>query len=167
MCGISHASRDSRRSSSRAGSNLRRFIENSLCQPGFAEDLSKQVWLDILMQNGCGEALASIALNPPAGMIPEARPALYERQARRLRETQPLEAAAILRKGIEICPAGADWNPHRSALKLELTSLLIDTGKPGDAGKVFATIPPEEIPDRQKALHQSLGEMLARTPESR
>ncbi len=152
---------------SRERSNLRQFIENTLCQPGFGDQLSKQVWLDLLAQNGCGDVMVSIALNPPAGMVPEAHPALYDLQARRLRSAMHADAAAVLRKGIEVCQAGADWNSHRSALKLQLVDLLFAADQVTEAKTLFATIPPGEVAERQKKRHERLAKILAPPLESR
>ncbi len=144
-----------------------RFIEKILCQPGFASAFSKQPgWVDALMNYGYGEMITrAIAANPPEGMIPEALPALCEYQGKSLRRTDPEKALATLRKGIDVCPAGAQWNPQRSALKLELSDQLYRSNDLEEARKMFDAIPQEEVSERQKHRYENLAKVLAQPPQ--
>jgi tetratricopeptide (TPR) repeat protein len=148
------------------------FLEKILSKPGFAVHLKKNVgWVNRLTQNyGCKDALDVISVNPPASLIPEALPALYEYGGRIAYAKDAEKGMALTRKGVEACPEGQEWNGSRGMLKWQLADQLLAAKKPEDAKAIFVTIKPEEVAgwlkDRYNKTAKALGIEPPKPPQA-
>ena len=125
------------------------FLEKVLSKPGFAASLIKQVgWVNKLVDNyGCRDEVDAISVNPPASLIPESLPPLYEYAGRISYKKDPEKGMALTRKGLEACPAGQEWNGTRGMLKWQLADQLLAAKKSDESKEIFVTIKPEEVQD--------------------
>jgi tetratricopeptide (TPR) repeat protein len=138
------------------------FLEKVLQQPSFAASLKKNVgWVNRLTQNlGCKDAIDAISVNPPATLIPEALPALYEYGGRLVYTNEPEKGMALTRKGLDACPADKEWNASRGVLKWQLADQLLAAKKPDESKAIFTTIKPEEVADWLKVRYNNTAKAL-------
>lgn len=153
--------------------NKQAFLEKILSQPGFARSLTTQVgWVNRMVDNyGFRNAMDAISVNPPANLIPESLPALYEYGGRLAYKTDAEKGSALTRKGLEGCPAGDAWNGSRGMLKWQLADQLLASKKADEAKEIFVTIKPEEVAgwlkDRYNKTAKALGVELPKPEASK
>ncbi|OYV06611.1 MAG: hypothetical protein CFE26_05365 [Verrucomicrobiales bacterium VVV1] len=138
------------------------FLEKVLKHPNFAASLKKNVgWVNKLTQNlGCKDAIDELSVNPPANLIPEALPPLYEYSGRVTYAKDPEKGMALTRKGLDACPADQEWNSTRGMLKWQLADQLLAAKKPDEAKEIFVNIKPEEVADWLKVRYNKTAKAL-------
>lgn len=142
------------------------FLEKVLSHPGFARSLTTQVgWVNRMVdQYGFGKEIGRISVDPPAGLIPESLPALYEYGGRLAYKTDPAKGLALTRKGLDSCPEGEAWNGSRGMLKWQTADQLLASGRPDEAKEVFVTIRPEEVAGWLRDRYNRTAKALGITP---
>lgn len=139
------------------------FLEKVLSQPGFARSLTTQVgWVNRMVdQYGFQKEIEVLSVNPPANLIPESLPALYEYGGRLAYKNDPEKGISLTRKGLDGCPEGEAWNGSRGMLKWQLADQLLASKKADEAKEIFVTIKPEEVAgwlkDRYNKTAKALG----------
>lgn len=115
------------------------FLEKVLSQPGFAKSLTTQAgWVKRLNEEfQFTNEIEAISVNPPATLIPESLPGLYEFAGQVAFESNHEKGIALTRKGLENCPVGDEWNGQRDLLKKQLADQLLAPKKPDKAEEIF------------------------------
>jgi tetratricopeptide (TPR) repeat protein len=141
------------------------FLPKALGHSGFVTSCPRNIdWVENLASQGQAETIDKLMENPPASLVPELLPPLYGYHARYLREKKPVEALAVCRKALELCPDDAANKFLRGALKLDLADLLFNAKQADEAKKTLASLTPEEIPDDMRASYLELAKKLEVKP---